>query len=320
MKRRTLASMLLLAVVLVVGAAFVYYKRDRFAVLLTVPLSGIVALVGIRLIGRGIEAFTMRRMLRGMGADMAPMESHLIAWAALYWNHMPMRAGTGALALYMKRRHGLAYSRFVVFVIAMQLVRILGLGLLGIGACVWIAATGHLPLWMPLLFGAVVAGSVAAMLVPVSWRYEGDRFLLRALSQISHAWDAMRGRLPLLVRIGAWKMVQATVVSAGTFVSFRLVGLQLSYPQSVVVLLVQSFATLVSIVPAGLGVNEALAGAVGAAFGFAFADGVVANTLFRAVTLLLVLTLGPLASHRILLHFLPSGTDGDGPDGEDDPE
>jgi len=303
-KARQAVCVVVLLLIVVGGGLYIYWQRERFAVLLMVPVAGVAALLAARLCARSIEALTLRLVLTDMGRNVGVFESNALSWTTIYWNYLPMKAGTGAMAVYMKRRHGLPYGQFVVYAFTVQLVRMLGLGVIGLAASLPLLRAG-LPAWIPLLFAGAVIGTLAAAAVPVRWRYEGDRFVLRALWQMSHAWDLMRTRRGLLVRVAAWKAAQMLLNGFGVYLTFRLVGLEIGLGQAVIMFLLQSLTFLVPVVPAGLGIREALGGGIGVVFGFPFAESVVAHTLGRAVSLFLVLTLGPLASHHVFVRFFP---------------
>jgi uncharacterized membrane protein YbhN (UPF0104 family) len=293
---RTAISAVLLAVALSIGAWYIVAHRARFAVLLTVPLPGIAALATLTVAFRAGEAIVLRLAVRHLGVSLGIGESNLLAWATGYWNLLPAKPGTGALALYLKHRHNVHYSGFAAYVIAVNLLRVAAGALVGAVASFVFWTRGQLPPILPVVFGSMLACCALVMVAPSRWHYEGRSRILRALSNTGHAWHVMRARRGLLLRISWLRAVECGLGASGTWLCFRLTGTPLSAGQALVLMPVSMLVHIVTLVPGQLGVREALAGAVAAAFGYTFADGTVASTLGRATGLPLVLLGGTLSS------------------------
>ena len=306
MKPRQLVSLIFLFVMLGAGICYIALHRERFAVIFTVPLSGMASVAALVVLSRAIEALVLRLTVRELKADIGILESHLLAWTTRYWNYLPMKPGTGALAVYMKRKRGLPYSQFLSYFLAVNLLTALSCGVLGLAVTVPMYLTRDLTPLIPTVFAGIVASSAGVMAVPTNWNYSGRSFVLRAVSQVGHAWHQMRRRRGLLVRIGLWKTAQGAVWAASLYLCSHLVGISDALPQAVVVALLRPVTMLISVTPGGLGIREALVGAVMMAFGRSFTGGVIAATLQRAAGLSLLIVIGPLASHRVFLRFLPS--------------
>ncbi len=293
---RTAVSAALLAVALSVGAWYIAAHRGRFAVLLTVPWPGIVALGTLTVTFRAGEAIVLRLAVRHLGVTLGIGESNLLAWATGYWNLLPAKPGTGALALYLKHRHDVYYSGFAAYVIGVNLLRLAAGALLGAAASLVFWARGELTPVFPLVFGSLLACCAVVMVAPSRWHYEGRSRILRALSNTGHAWHVMRSQRGLLLRISWLRVVECGLGASGTWLCFHLSGTPISVGQALVIMPVTMLVHIVTLIPGQVGVREALVGAVAAAFGYTFADGTVASTLGRAIGLPLVLLGGTLSS------------------------
>jgi uncharacterized membrane protein YbhN (UPF0104 family) len=307
MKTKRAISLIVVLVVLTVGVWYIVSHRDRFAVILDVPASGVAAIALLLVLNRTLAAVVLRITFRGLGAEMGVLESNLLSWTTRYWNHLPMNPGTGALAVYMKHRRGVYYSQFVAYVLAVNLIAALSRGALGLVVTVPMWLRGNLTVIIPAVFAAMVAAAVGVMALPVRWAYTGRRRILRAISRAGHAWHEMRQKRRLLTQIAMWKTLQVGVILATSYLCFRLVDVDMAFSGILVITLLSPLAILLGFAPAGIGVREVLFGVVTMAFGRSFADGVVAGTLSRAVALPLILVIGPLASYRVFMRFTPSG-------------
>ncbi|MFO7958046.1 MAG: lysylphosphatidylglycerol synthase domain-containing protein [Candidatus Brocadiia bacterium] len=298
-KLRQAASMTFLALALLGGAVYVYFHRDRFGVILDVPLAAAVALLAGGVLFRSLEGVFLRMVVIRLGGEMDVPESQMLAWATGYWNLLPAKPGTGALAIYLKHRHGLPYSGFLAYLLTMNVLRMVVDATLGLLAslplCLW---SGLTPV-LPVAFGAVLAGCVVIIYLPTGWRYTGDNRVLRAIANTGRAWQRMRRMRGLLWRIGLLRFGCGFAAALAMLVSFRAVGVGAGYLQAVAAMELSAFSRFATLVPAQLGVREALTGLAAMGFGFAFSDGVVAAALRRAVVMPVILLLGPLASWRL---------------------
>ena len=305
-KPKQIAALIFLFVTLAVGVYYVALHHDRFAAILKVHPSGVALLVTLALLRWSIEASVLRLTVKELGTSVGSLESHFLVWTARYWNYLPMKPGTYALAVYMKRERGLTYSRFMAYLLAVNLVAIFSRGVLGLAVTVPIYLAGNVTLLIPALFATMVVLAVGAMAVPTRWTYSGQSLFLRTMSHVGYAWHHIRLSRGLLARIGLWTIAQSLVGIAYLSLCFRLVGIENSLREPLVAVLLTPVISLIGIVPGGLGVREALVGAVAMAFGGSFTGGVVAATLARVVTLSLLIILGPISSHRIFPHCAPS--------------
>jgi len=295
-KVKRVASVLLLALALVGAAAYVYARHERFSVILDVPPAAVATLLAGGLLFRALEGTFLRMVVNRLGGDIAFGESQLLSWATAYWNLLPVKPGTGALGVYLKRRHGLPYSSFLAYLLTMNVMRLLVNAVLGLVVslplCLW---RGLTPI-VPGLFGLLLAGCITVTYLPTGWQYAGENRILRAIANTGRAWQRMRRMRGLLWRIGLWRFACGFVAGLTVLVSFRAVGVQAGYLQAVIVMELCTLSRFATLVPAQLGVREALSGIAGMSFGFAFSDGVVAAALGRAVVMPLLVALGPLAS------------------------
>ncbi len=313
MKLRRMLPLIFLAFALSVGGAYVAAHRDRFAVLLQVPLAGVVALLAIGVVFRTSEAMVLRTVVRAFGAGVGAWECILLSWATAYWNLLPVKPGTGALGVYLKRRYGVPYSDFVAYLVAANLLRLGVTGLLGVVFGVALVfAEGLIPL-VPAVFVVLLAAVFSVMLVPTRWEYGGPNAVLDGMSRTARAWHRLRAERALMARLGAWRLGQSALGALSIYLCFRLTGLDVGFLAAWTIKLVGSLARFATVVPAQFGVQEALLAGGAAALGVAFADGVVAATLRRAVSLPVVLVVGPLASWAVQRLYGFSAAEGEGP-------
>ena len=74
-------------------------------------VAGVFALVALNI---GLNAAVNRAVLSGLGAHLSAREAYALSAAGAWLNKIfPLQSGAVGRALYLKRRHGVAYSRFI---------------------------------------------------------------------------------------------------------------------------------------------------------------------------------------------------------------
>lgn len=260
-------------------------------------------MAGLRLLLALLGGRSFQLWLREMGGEISLGRSYLLRWAVAYWNLLPVKPGTGALAYYLKKHHDVSYRDYGSWLVAKHAVRFLLTGLLGLGVTLPLSLWGGLSLVVPVLFGILLTGCLAGFLLPFHWAYEGNWALLKVLSRFSAAWSEMRGRRWLLVRVAVLSLAAKGIGWLSLWLCFRLTGVEITLLGALTVLLLRSLGRVAAVVPRQLVVREAITGAGAMALGFTFAAGVVASVLARAVALVLLLVVGSLASRTLARGF-----------------
>ena len=300
LRRRQIISLVALVLVTLGAAYYVVSHANRFAVILRVPPAGVAAIGALSLLTWHARGAILRTAMRGMGAQVNRVESNLLIWATFYWNYLPMKPGMFAQAVHMKLRRGLAYSGFVAYLVAANLVGLFIRSVLGLAFTVPLAMTRGLTPLLPAVFAGVALACGVVMAIPIRWEYRGHRYAGRALERVVHAWRQFRRAPRLLAGIGAWHLAVVAGGTAQFYLCLRYVGVDNALPQALTASLLSPLTAFTAFVPGNLGVNEALVGVVVLAFGGSLTDGVVSAALGRAVRMGMILVLGPWASHRLL--------------------
>ena len=197
---------------------------------------------------------------------------------------VPMRGGTGGLAVYLKKRHGLDFGAFAVIYAGTALLTALINTGLALMALVLLASVYRL--FSPVL-SLGVAGLFAVCLYlslfppPLEWR--GGK-LIGMLTRLTRSWHLLTRDRRLL----AWASVLLLLISLCLTASFYFIYRSIGEPLSVSAVIVTSslggIANLVPLTPGSLGIFDTVTIQIPQLFGLDPARAIAGTLVFRILT------------------------------------
>ena len=300
MKTKTLISSVLLAAIFACWGWFIYSHSGDFARILSVSPAGLLLLFALAAFAMGLRGMVLKEVTAHLGVSLSLGEALQIVAATTFLNYLPMKAGVGTQAVYLKFRHKLPYAGFLACFAVSYLASFVAVGILGliISGPVW--AAGKCNVLVPVSFSLLLLGCLLVLAIPGKWHYAGKSRLLRGLSETAASWQQLRSTPLLLARIAAINLPLVIFGGLRLYVCFVLLGYDVPVYAPVLMSLIAYPLHLISIVPGTLGIREAGIAALGLAFGQAIKTGVVAATLDRAAIMVVVFVWGPIASFSLL--------------------
>lgn len=214
--------------------------------------------------------------------------------------------GVAVRAVYLKERHGLSFQDFAVILAACSILLETVHCVVGLGAWTFVATAGSgdggagFRIVGALLAGVALAGLAFLAYTPAVGTREPGGAWSRRLEGILSGWRRLRANRRVFFALGALTFADVAALGAMKWVTFRAIGSPLGVPEALVLNAIGGLALAVRITPGGLGIQEGLQGASGAALGLDPAVATVAALAERAVTTLFVLVASPFAL-RVLL-------------------
>jgi len=297
MKRATAAraalGVLLLALLVYLGRRYF----DRLRLILTVRASTVVALFCLYTLARAIQGEVYRTALRVLGLSVGPYEGFKLAMLVNLGNLVLPRAGPGAAAVYLKRRHSFAYAGFASLFLTVLVLQFTCGSILGLASMGWLSAfSGYRWSW-PLagILTGIAVGSPLVLVVPAwfrpKWRGRAGSFVRRALLALS----ILRGHRAMIARILALRTAALVVMSLQLWLCLLAIGAPTPFPAALVLCFLGLLGMRLGPTPGGLGFRE---GAITLAGEFLRLDpslALAAAVLDRAVATAATLVVGQLA-------------------------
>jgi uncharacterized membrane protein YbhN (UPF0104 family) len=294
------ASPLLAIALLVVIAAYLVTNRQVLEPIAIVsrPAIALLALSRITLFvvnGLFLDLFTQRFGLRLLMKEWLGLS--IITSLGNYLT--PFSGGMLTRAAYLKGRHGFAYSTFLSVVSSNYLLVFLVIGVVGAVASIRVTDGGTSANVLAAFFVLVTVCISLVFLVRLPTLPERNRYF-RAMSNALRGWETIRHDRSLLSRLVILTLVNLLTNGMSYWLAYSALGVNIGFRPALLISLATSFSFLISITPANLGIQEAAVGVVAEFVNGGAAQGIVAALLVRAVTIALLLALGPLSAYLLL--------------------
>ncbi len=291
---------------LVIIAGLVYYLFTRRLELehLVAIQPGVLALAYVAAFtGTLIAAAGVQALLRTLSPTIGYVEMLVLNTAAVFLNYLPMKAGTIVRANYLRRRHGLTYSKFGVFFIFRSLLA----GATSAGVSVIILLVVFDPSkpevqLLCLVFLAVLAGTGILLFVPLPTPTGGSKLAASLRSFLLGRHQLGQNRKALTISTGLL-IANFCVDAVRLHLVYRSLGVEL-HPAAYLVLAGVGFVVMITgLTPGGLGLREVMLGAAGALLGTTGELGVLAALVDRALLMTWTLTAGGACATVLWLRY-----------------
>ncbi len=213
----------------------------------------------------------------------------------------PLRGGAISNAIYLKKKHQLAYSDFVGSLAASYINVFLVNS--GFGWAVFTLSPHYLSKTQSVIlnsfFGSIFLGCLFVTLFAP--KFPDSRYrLFKVVFNVLNAWRKLRENFRILLAISGVNIGNALLLAGMNYFLFRTIGLEISLASALAMGIFSSFSALVSITPGNLGVREAFAalGAVG--FNIPVASAVTVSFVERIAVFCLCLVFGMIFSHILM--------------------
>jgi uncharacterized membrane protein YbhN (UPF0104 family) len=235
-------------------------------------------------------------MVTKLGGRIPLWESLNLSLVATAGNALsPMQGGMVVRAIYLKRLHNFQYARFLSTLVGCQvLTMMVGAGL-ATWALGWMVFVEHRQGVSAILGGVALClglAVLASLLPPLPTR---AGWLWGRLAAVSDGWYRLRAEPRFLATLTALVGLQVSGQVLSFWTSFGAMGIRVELLDASAAAALAGLASALSITPGALGIYEAVVASVGAAVAITPVHSVMAALVSRAVQLVLLLILTPLA-------------------------
>lgn len=282
-----------------------YYAKkhpDEFEFIKTLSFADIAILFALALFESLLINFKTKIYM-----DYFSVRIHLFEWVGLdcvasLLNYLPIRGGMVSKALYLKNKHGFAYTGFMSFVGALNFISLFAIGVVGL-ACMSILYTRY-SLGSIIVSGillAIIAVTTVLFFVPLRIKKKNTtpRFLCIA-ADILDQWNKLKRSKTTVAKLLVTQFCIMFFYAFRMWFIFGLLGTPIGFFFSLIIVVFASLVTIVSITPASLGIKEATVGVTTKLLGTALSKGVTASFADRIISLLLAFVIGGIFSLRYL--------------------
>lgn len=283
-------------------------NRQDFVVLKSLKYYEVLILVAFNAVLISINGLFSWYLYRQFGLSLGKIESVILSISTSFGNtFLPLRAGMGLQAVYLKKQHNFRYSYFVSTIAGVYVINFFVLGLIGIISMLIIYYTKNvfsIPVF--LAFFALSAGMIFAVksskvvlsIIPF-------RGLKSKLEIVLEGWKVLSKSPRKVLVMGIITAINCLIMSTMIFLQFRFLGIVNTAGDPIMIwdsIFLSSFLVLsifLNITPASLGIKEILLAYAATVVSINPQDAIVASVLDRIMSISILLILGPLSVYYL---------------------
>lgn len=278
-----------------VGACVWYVRThaEDFHFILTVSKLELTISAFFILLGFLATCYQLDLFLRRFNLRLGKLELVAITHAMMLGNLViPMRGGSGALAVYLKRVHRLDFTAFAVIyggtAILVALINSF-LGLFGL-ISLWIMTGYFNPVLSALVLVIVITCLFLTLFPPRA--SSGGSWLVTRLSQIVNAWRAIASDRRLLGALTASLSALSLTLIGCLFFIYKSLGYPLTLEATIITSSVGSMVNLIPFTPGSIGIFDLAIIEIQRVLGLTTAQSLAAAIIFRTLTFMLTFLIG----------------------------
>lgn len=272
---------------------YLYVHQEDFTFIATVSVQEVI-LAGLLIVfSFFISAYQFGLFLKNFGLSIGPFELTALTMAMCLGNLLtPMRGGTGGLAIYLKKVHGLDFRSFaVIYGGTALLIALINTGLALV--CLLLLWVSHgffhpvLSVFVACLFALCLYLSI--FLPPVKWKRSG---FLGLIFDAVQSWHLLTRDRSLLLRLTISFLIVAFALAGSFYFIYSGLGAPLSVQAVLITSGLGNIANLVGLTPGSLGIFDAVVIEVPRFFGLDPARAITGALVFRALSFFWAFVLG----------------------------
>lgn len=204
----------------------------------------------------------------------------------------PMRGGTGAAALYLRKVHNLDYASFAVIYAGAGLLTVLiNSGLALLGTFFLYVSTGFFHPPLTALIALLFLGCLALCVFPPTMMNPKSR-LSKKIAEAVNSWRALTREVSLLLKISGAFVLISMCLAASFYFIYEALDAKVSLFGALIISSLGNIANLAALTPGALGIFDATVIQLPRELGLDAPRAVTAALMFRAFSFLWPALLG----------------------------
>ncbi len=307
MKFRAARPWYLFVIGLTLLGGIIYYmwaNAGELVEYLHLSTAGIVALLLLSLASPLINGLTNALLFERLGARVSYYEGILLAASTSLANQLPIPGGILAKGMYLKRRHDLSYLVYFSAMLALFFCSVTVNGMIGAGVLVYWLLVRRIEVPVVLMAGFAAMTALALVFI-IPW--SRLRLPLRVqgwVDQTLEGWKLISSDPCLLAKLLGLQTGLMLILALRYWLAFHMLSQEMTAGQVLLMSSASILTQLASFAPGGLGVQEAIVGAIASTLGFDLSISVAAVEVDRVPSTLVILLLGWIGTVLLGRYFV----------------
>lgn len=288
---------ILVFIILCIFGYYIYINFDLIIQLFDFSINVIIKLIlmsGLSILLNGVANYLLYRQL---GIPLSFINSFGLATINTLANYLPFSGGLIAKGVYLKERYNLAYTKYISATGALYLLFISTNGLIGlISLVIILITTGDKPPLVIFMGYGLMFLCVGFLWFPFINKLVPDRWI-NTVKRINDGWHILRENKLLVIQLAIVQILSVQIMAIRFSLGYALFNQDVPMLSAMLFSSATILTRLVSFVPGGIGVREAIVAFIGLNFGIDLTVSAVAIGFDRLISAVLVLILGLFFSY-----------------------
>ncbi|MGC8660124.1 MAG: lysylphosphatidylglycerol synthase transmembrane domain-containing protein [Desulfomonilaceae bacterium] len=241
-----------------------------------------------------LNCYQMNLFLKKFGVKVPFFELVFMTHGMMLGNLLiPMRGGSGGLAIYLKKKYRLNFHKFGVIFGGTAILVGLVSGVMSLASLLFLTfRLGIFEPWLTAVSVAIVIGSVYLTAFPPRLKNLGSSRMLIFLNRLNDSWINLSKDRELLSKIIISIILITLLQTVAFYVIYIAIGKPLGFVSTVVISSLGGVANLVPITPGSIGVFDAVTIQAPRLLGLDTGAAVMATVLIRILSFLICFIVG----------------------------
>jgi uncharacterized membrane protein YbhN (UPF0104 family) len=285
-------SFIFLIISLIIFGWIVWNYRELFSLILEIEAGYFIILVVLFAIVQLVNGYKVFMIVRFFGIRIKPIDWIGLPYITSYLNYLPVNAGTGVMAIFLKKKYGLPYTKSVSISGTLLLLQMLcfstaGLLLMGLIRI----SKGYVNGYAVGGFLFIFLGVIGLGLLPVRI-VKGESRIANWIKSALLGFDDLRRDYSLILRLMLNSYLQLALMGLIIYVTFMSLGLLVSYLDGLLLGVVTSVSKYQFLFPGLLGFREMFIASMTKMVQGSFSDGIIVAVTDRVISGVVTIFLG----------------------------
>ena len=259
----------------------------------------LLLLIVLSLASRMITGLKIKTLTRLFNIDLPFKEWYGTAVIINFYNYFISKSGTAIGGAYLKKKHGLNYSRYVSALMGDVMVMFIAGGILGFSVYYYGFYVKMFDSWVAALAFLFLACVMIGMVFLPEIKLPEKGILIK-VNKVLEGWNLLRKDKVLVAKLFFLNIGVMVASAARYYILFHLFADRVPIFICLLIAPLNVMAQILSVIPSAYGVREGITGAVTKLADFGFVPGAMVALIDRVIMMLVGFAQGAIFSFLLI--------------------
>lgn len=282
---------------------YAYYNQEVFFTLGNLNWYNIAILLLLRFLLLIINGLFLKTFTAKLSIHLSPVEWIGLPFITSMGNYIfPLSAGMVARAVYLKNKHTLPYTQFLMLLLANYILSFWTISFIGFFSILLAHSMTENIFWIQAFLLFVLLATSAILLFP-NLTFPVTHRLFNSLNIALEGWQIVRNDLRVLLTLILYTTLQALLNGFTVYLSFSALKSPVAFIDALLIGILVFFSLLVNITPGNIGIQESLTTFSAVLLGSGFEYSLLVSLIIRATNMIVAFGFGPIFSYLLRQKF-----------------